>query len=732
MTETSPCYGATIQEWGTFDILMGLTADLLPVVSNPKATISPDSKMKDKGKVPSIYNRHGHVVGIQDWTRKSTDEVDIERWSKRRDYGICIQTRNVRALDVDVPDATKAAMIAMVVEQELGFTPPVRYRDNSWKFLMAFRIAGDMPKRVIKVQEKVVKDGATVQPAWLIEFLANGQQFVAAGTHSTGARIEWKWGDHEDFPEVTLEQFEKLWKRLCKMFAIEAPVEGGIRKRGAHMDIDDAVAQELHEKNLVLGEGNDGQLFIECPWMDGHSMDSGVTQTAYFPRGTGGYELGHFKCLHAGCATHSDTDFEEKLGLRDDMFGVVTDVETDETGRELAPLPKFQRNKQGFIEACLYNLRLALERSDLCGCEIRFDTFRTEDMIRYPAGEWRGMTDGDSINLREHLEKKFKFKNIGREMMRDAIVAHGERHQFDTATEWLECLAPWDGVPRVGRFLAEYFGAEDDDYATAVSTYLWTALAGRCMVPGIKADMALVLQGEQGVIKSTAISAIAPWEDAFAELSLGDDEDKLVRLMRGKLVVELGELRGFYMREFEAIKAFLVKRRDQWVPKYRERAISAARRCIFIGTTNHTEFLVDETGNRRFLPIHVERADIKRIRKDRLQLWAEARDLFMAGGIAWADAERLGKGEHDKFVVHDSWEDDITKWLHTEDMTGEKPVEKFYLKTNEVLRDALNIDARSSSAAHEKRVAKVLKSLGYVMKRERVEGKRQRVYVKMQ
>lgn len=734
MKKESPCYGATIQEWGTFDVLLGLTADLLPVVANPKAIISPDSKMKDKGKVPSVYNRQGHVVGMSEWTRRVANEVDIARWSAKRDYGICIQTRAVRALDIDVPDGVLGTKIQTEIQRVLGVELPMRYRENSAKCLLAFRLEGDYAKRVIRVKEKWV-DAATgeVHPAWLIEFLAHGQQFVAAGTHSSGARIEWDWNGYEDFPVLQPAQFEKLWLALETQFAIAPSARGTMRQRGESFESPDAIAEALYEKGLALDVGGDGQLFIECPWKDNHSSDSGITETAYFPRGTNGYDLGHFKCMHAGCAERSDTDFEEALGLRDDMFDVEhVEPERDEKGEVVQGPPPYERDKMGRIEPRLYNILLALARPDVIGREVKFDVYRDEDMVRFPGGDWRPLTDGDLVKLRVHLEKKVGFKPIGRELMRDAMSAHGEDFRFDSAIAWLEELPEHDGVPRIDGFMHRYFGAEDNAYAAAVGRYLWSALAGRTLVPGVKADMAVILRGEQGVIKSSAIAALAPTEDQFAELNLGDQEDKLARLMRGKSVVELGELRGFYSKEFEAIKAWLVRRFDEWVPKYREKSIKFYRRCLFIGTTNHVEFLVDETGNRRFLPIEVQRADIKALQRDRLQLWAEARDLFMAEGVCWQDAETLAKGEHVKFTMHDTWEDDIAAWLQLEDIDGSKPVQRPWLRVSDVLREALNIDARSANAGLERRAGKVLKTLGYERQRVYIDGKQQRVFVKMQ
>src|SRR5947209_7867719 len=80
---------------------------------------------------------------------------------------------------------------------------------------------------------------------------------------------------------------------------------------------------------------------------------------------------------------------------------------------------------------------------------------------------------------------------------------------------------------------------------------------------------------------------------------------RVARLIRGKLVAEIGELRGLQSRAQESIKEFISKSHDRWVPKYQERKVTVARRLVFVATTNHEEFLTDETGNRRWLPVRV-------------------------------------------------------------------------------------------------------------------------------
>jgi len=278
-------------------------------------------------------------------------------------------------------------------------------------------------------------------------------------------------------------------------------------------------------------------------------------------------------------------------------------------------------------------------------------------------------------------------------------------------------------VARVDNFLVDYFGAEPSEYTTAVSRYLWTAMAGRVMAPGIKADMVPILVGRQGAGKSSGVAAMSPAPDFFAEVSFHEREDDLARKMRGRLVAEIGELRGLHTRELEHIKAFITRTHENWIPKYREFAVTFPRRLVFIGTTNQEEFLADETGNRRWLPVKVDGADVEAIERDRLQLWAEARGLFEANGIAFREAERLAKDVHDDHMIKDSWADVVNNWLdETDILSGEINREKKILSAMEVLIDALNFDKKQIGRREELRIAKVLQGLGYERGVSRVNG----------
>jgi hypothetical protein len=318
MTDTR--YGASPEDWLHFNNVLDVGLDLLPVVSNPTASISPTSSMKQLGKTPSQYASDGTVIGIRDWTGHYASDQQIRRWSEVDDYGICLQTRITKALDIDVGDAAMVEEILEAVRLELGIELPRRFRENSPKCLLPFRIAGDegqYAKRVLRTAH-----GA-------IEFLGHGQQYVAIGTHTSGARYQWAGGLPVEIPELSADEFEGLWQRLVASFAVEPPVElsASSRKRGDDIALADPVADFLDGQGLILGEQRDGSLLIACPWDHEHtSGEPGDGSTVWFRAGSRGHDSGHFKCLHAHCARRSDGEFFEAIGYEEDVASLFPEL----------------------------------------------------------------------------------------------------------------------------------------------------------------------------------------------------------------------------------------------------------------------------------------------------------------------------------------------------------------------------------------------------------------------
>lgn len=333
---TGEPWGATPDDWFHFDLILGLTADLLPVVSNPNAEKSAESKIQGPGKTPSDYNTKGLMRGFANWTSHQATPADIAKWSAQPDYGVCLQMREARAIDVDVDDPREAAAIEQLINERLAVKLPVRRRDNANKFLMLFLMPGDFKKR--RFSTKTDK-GA-------IEFLATGQQAVMVGTHPSGSRYVWPEGLPNEIPELTEGEFFALWSALHERFGSTPSTEGKsgkpLSKPRTAADISDPMVDYLYDEGHVLSESSEGKIFIRCPNEAEHTTDSGETATAYFPAGVGGYEQGHFACLHSHCQHLTDHDFKAKIGYLDRDMPVVDYTPKPEAEKEaeqqLAPV----------------------------------------------------------------------------------------------------------------------------------------------------------------------------------------------------------------------------------------------------------------------------------------------------------------------------------------------------------------------------------------------------------
>lgn len=720
-------FGAKAEEWAHWDTILGLGIDLLPVVSDPNVRVSPTSRLTSLGKVPSIYKNDGTVVGLGRWSGKNAVAAEIERWSKVPGYGICLQTRLLRALDVDIVDKERAARVVAFVERYLSRKLPWRSRSNSGKVLCLFKLEGTWAKRKVEVE------------GGIIEFLANNQQCVVAGTHPSGARYEWLEGLPE-IVEVTVGEFEGLWGAIVKEFGKGPSIES--KSNDANLsgfipckeDINPKLIEKLH-----ILHANNRRFDIVCPFFPHLSdiesgkreEDSGSSTSYFFPGRLpdGRYIDGHFKCQHASCASKSGIDFENALRVIEEEFEDVV-IKGDEEGVVAnLPLPQLARRKNGDILATLPNLYEIMSRPDLCETHIRFDEFRGDVVMSKDEKQWVPVRDTDYINFRLALEKK-GFLPIGRELMRDTVRRIGADNLIDTAKIWLNSLE-WDGVSRVDKFLETYLKTKDEPYSVAVSRYIWTALAGRILEPGVKADMVPVLVGAQGIGKSTAIAALVPEITYYDIIDLAERDSDLMRKMKGRLVLEIGEMRGLYTKDMAGVKDFLTRAVDSWIPKYHECPIEYKRRSLFIGTTNVDDFLEDSTGNRRWLPVKCPtQIDVKAIGRDRNQLWAEARLLYQSHGISWQDSANLALDVHEDHRAVSVWEDYINEYLNTPGLDGKTPIEVGDITIQELAINAIGLASSNINMREQKAIGNILRQLGFVREQKLIGDIRKRVWVK--
>ncbi len=239
--------------------------------------------------------------------------------------------------------------------------------------------------------------------------------------------------------------------------------------------------------------------------------------------------------------------------------------------------------------------------------------------------------DADDSNLRLYLEQLYGIS--GKDKIYDAVSTVAQRARFNPVMDYLAACT-WDGVPRVDTLLIDYLGADDTAYTRAVTRKTLVAAVARIYRPGCKFDYMLTLRGAQGLGKSSIISKLAgDWfSDSFTAVQGKESYEQL----HGVWIMEVGELAGMRKSEVEAIKLYISKRSDRFRPAYGRWTQEFPRHCIFIGTTNESQFLRDATGNRRFWVVDTPNDPAKDLWKDLTpevirQIWGEAVELFKRG-----------------------------------------------------------------------------------------------------
>jgi len=265
----------------------------------------------------------------------------------------------------------------------------------------------------------------------------------------------------------------------------------------------------------------------------------------------------------------------------------------------------------------------------------------------------------------------------------------------------------WDGVERVDRWLWAYLGAEDTEYSRAVGSRWLVSAVARVLRPGAKADCCLILEGAQGIRKSTALRKLAGeyFTDELADLGSKD----AAMQTRGAWIIELSELARLSHSEVARIKAFMSRTTDRFRPPYGMRLVESPRQCVFAGTVNHSTYLRDETGGRRFWPVACGRIDVDGLTRDRDQLWAEAKARFDAGVVWWCRTGANGRGQQVDRYEGDPWEEVIAPWVESQSSVS----------ISEVLEKCLQKLQALWTQTDKNRASRCLRALGWERYRER-------------
>jgi predicted P-loop ATPase len=358
------------------------------------------------------------------------------------------------------------------------------------------------------------------------------------------------------------------------------------------------------------------------------------------------------------------------------------------------------------------NIKRALRKMDVT---LSYDQFSEKEMVRY--GEYVGPLN-DKVRNRIWLEMDALFHFRPQADFFDTVVLDAcHQEPYHPVLQYLDELV-WDGKPRIDNWLIEHGGAADTAYVKAVSSLVLIAAVRRVRQPGCKFDELLVLESEQGMLKSSALRALCPKAAWFSDdLPLGVDSKLVIERTNGKWIIEAAELSGMHRSQVEHLKSMLSRQVDGPVRlAYARMPVERPRQHIIVGTTNSHAYLKDKTGNRRFWPVRVGRFNIMQLTEIRDQLWAEAAAREKAGESSRLDPKLYVDAEFQQTRrnVEDSWESLLQE--HFDKMRAvldrEGRIMTLRLTTAEIFQ-ILGIPVAGQDERSSERLAGVMQSLDF-------------------
>jgi len=483
---------------------------------------------------------------------------------------------------------------------------------------------------------------------------------------------------------AALKIADKLLAMGCKVWLLEIPEPG--EKTGG-WDIADAVSDGLN--------GDDLAAFIR-----GHI------------RFLAPAELGD-NAVHSDNAPRpASAEHYGNMGLEEWQLGLI------EKGR-------------GGLEDCRENVFLILSRHPDWVGVIGFNefTYRVEKRkttpFGSPPGEWK-TSDDYEVGLWMVRHCKLLIHSESSIVAGVAMVA--EKNKFHPPREWLESLPAWDGVNRLDHYLVDCVGCDNSVYMQMIGRFFMIGLIARLYRPGCAMQYMPVLEGNQGIGKSTLWRVLGGEWFQESPFKLGD-KDAFMQI-NGALIYEIAEMDSFNKAESTLVKAFITQQNDRYREPYARRPVDRPRQCVFVGTTNHGEYLKDTTGNRRFWPIKARHINIELMEQLRPLLFAEALHRFNAGE-RWHPTREEENAyfvpEQDSRRIVDPWLYPLQDWL---DDTDQRFINEF--TTADILCGCFKVEISKidGNRGMAMRIGNLIAEIDGWERKRRASGRREWVYVR--
>ena len=432
----------------------------------------------------------------------------------------------------------------------------------------------------------------------------------------------------------------------------------------------------------------------------------------------------------------------------EEMFGKIEQsfLSTEDANKQEEALinwkDELQVNKNGGYKTTLKNSVLFIKHDEHLRGKIAFNEFSGDKVWTEPT-YWhntkmdsflpngRLWTEIDAIKTR-YILNNYNF-DVGTNLIYEAVTELSTSNHYHPVKEWFEKNSNWDKVERIDTFFTKYCGADDNVYSKEVARKMFCAIVARVFNPGCKFDYLPIFVGKQGIGKSTLLKILSIHPSWFCD-NIGDitNAKEVIPQTRGKLIVEWQELALFSKIDINHSKSFLSTSVDRVREAYHREAKDYPRQFIVIATTNQDKFLLDETGNRRMLPIELKSIDTTAVAEILTQLYAEAVKMYREGEklyITNKDALEIAEQIQSDRFRNDEIEETITDWLDNMPEEIKHICTKEKLQVNDVIIYALK-ESPTKARGLANRVSNILRRLGYQRQSYRMDGNVKQGFVK--
>lgn len=721
-----------------------------------------------------ITPNHGKACRVKGWNTpgyvKNVLGVGAERWTRRfpshPTIGVRID-RGLAMLDIDVDDPLSAQLLDAIakIAPDVHKYAPTRYGGGTYKVALIARTDAkpDETRKLRSHRYRRSIDDPTQHHCVEI-FLSSADsdackhQFGAYGAHTIGVR-DYEWCEEilplhmvapQDLPLLTRAQalqilaaFEQLadeagWIRLG--------TDAGANNAAFVLSIDDETRFEL---------------------ADGSEVNYAELCARYVP----GDDLRCSSSFHGTGSNRSKCRVGEINALggvigvwdnEEDAWYAPKAVDTAALGQAIKetaiaqgwqipqPVPNWrERYKGGHPKASFHNAKLAIVAIDLtCSADVfhnkMFAGRSSAASPREPLLKFIGEITDTSISLlRGYLSDQYGF-DLTEKHVRDAVMNMAQENRFNPITDMLaEAEASWDGVERLDRMAVDYFNCADTPVNRACVRKTMIAAVARARHPGCKFDTILVLESPEGWNKSSVWLVLAGEGNFSDESILGKASREVQEHLAGIWIHENAELAGMKKADIDIVKSFASRTVDRARPAYGHFLVEQPRQSIEVGTTNANVYLQSQTGNRRFWPLKVLRPiDLAPLRKARLQLWGEAAHWESQGESLVLD-EALWPVigiEQEARRVSDPWEAKLAEMTRVPTTAalagrGEYGNNVIHVASGEervstavIFEHVLDMRAAQQEAWHARRLADVMRRLGWESGLFKFEGRPVRGY----